>query len=133
MNVVLWIIDSFGHLACSVFVSILNLISFHIHFIRYLFFLFFGTATRGLERIWCVELVELQESMDRCTGRLGITETLLKAALNTNQSINQSILSIYRPAKLTKIVYSCPDRRTFNLNKNLQTFAEYLRTENVSL
>ena len=30
---------------------------------------------------------ELQESMDRCTGRRDITEMLLKAAINTMQSI----------------------------------------------
>ena len=33
-------------------------------------------------------LKELQESMDRCTGHRNITETLLKTALNTKQSIN---------------------------------------------
>ena len=40
----------------------------------------------------CAEywLKELQESMDRCTGRCDITEILLKTALNTIQSINQS-------------------------------------------
>ena len=43
---------------------------------------------------YCAEyfLKEIQESMDRCTGRRNITETLLKTALNTIQSINQSIL-----------------------------------------
>ena len=41
---------------------------------------------------YCAEywLKELQESMDRCTGRRDITEILLKTALNTIQSINQS-------------------------------------------
>ena len=34
-------------------------------------------------------LKELQEGMDRCTGRRNITEILLKTALNTIQSINQ--------------------------------------------
>ena len=40
----------------------------------------------------CAEywLKELQESMDRCTCRRDITEILLKMALNTVQSINQS-------------------------------------------
>ena len=33
-------------------------------------------------------LKELQETMDRCTGCLGITKILLKMALNTIQSIN---------------------------------------------
>ena len=32
-------------------------------------------------------LKELEESMDRCTGRLDITEILLKTALNSIQSI----------------------------------------------
>ena len=38
-------------------------------------------------------LKELQESMDKCTGHRNITEihVLLKTALNTIQSINQSI------------------------------------------
>ena len=35
-------------------------------------------------------LKELQESMDRYTGHRDITEVLLKTALNTIQSINQS-------------------------------------------
>ena len=41
---------------------------------------------------YCVEywLKELQESMDRCTGRRDITETLLKTAQNTIRSINQA-------------------------------------------
>ena len=41
---------------------------------------------------YCVELwlKELQESMDSCTGHSDITEILLKMALNTIQSINQS-------------------------------------------
>ena len=33
-------------------------------------------------------LKELQESMDRCNGHRDITEILLKAALNTMQSIS---------------------------------------------
>ena len=37
-------------------------------------------------------LKELQESMDRCTGRRDITEILSKTALNTVQSYNQSFL-----------------------------------------
>ena len=43
-------------------------------------------AASDLERIkyW---LKELQESMDRCTGRQGMTEILLKTAFNTIQSI----------------------------------------------
>ena len=43
---------------------------------------------------FCAEywLKELQESMDRCTGRLDMPEILLKTALNSIQSINQSIL-----------------------------------------
>ena len=38
----------------------------------------------------CAEywLKELHESMDRCTGRCGVTEILLKTGLNTIQSIN---------------------------------------------
>ena len=42
---------------------------------------------------YCAEywLKGLTKSMDRCTGRRDITEILLKAALNTTQSINQSI------------------------------------------
>ena len=35
-------------------------------------------------------LIELQESMGGLTGRTDITEILLKTALNTIQSINQS-------------------------------------------
>ena len=45
----------------------------------------------------CAEywLKELQESMDRCTGRRDITEILLKTALNTIQSINKcSIINL---------------------------------------
>ena len=34
-------------------------------------------------------LKELKESMDRCTGRLNITEKLLKMALNTIQTNKQ--------------------------------------------
>ena len=39
---------------------------------------------------YCAEywLKELQESMDRCTGRQDVTEILLKTALNSVQSIN---------------------------------------------
>ena len=49
-------------------------------------------AASGLERILCSVLVkEFQESMDRRTGRRYITEVLLETALNTIQSINQSI------------------------------------------
>ena len=42
---------------------------------------------------YCAEyfLKDLQENMDRCTGRRDVTEILLKTALNTRQSINQSI------------------------------------------
>ena len=38
---------------------------------------------------YCAEylLKELQESMDRCTGHLDISEILLKTALNTKQSL----------------------------------------------
>ena len=44
----------------------------------------------GLEGILRVVLVKkLQESMDMCTGHRDITETLLKAALNTLQSLDQ--------------------------------------------
>ena len=41
---------------------------------------------------YCAEyrLKELQESMDRCTGRRDVTEILLKTALNTIRAINQS-------------------------------------------
>ena len=46
----------------------------------------------GLERILCGVLVtRTQKSMNRCNGRRDITEILLKTALNTIQSINQSI------------------------------------------
>ena len=40
------------------------------------------------EEYW---LKEPKESMDRCTDCCNITEILLKVALNTIQSINQSI------------------------------------------
>ena len=42
---------------------------------------------------YCAEywLKELQESMDRCTGRCDITEIRLKMALGTILAINQSI------------------------------------------
>ena len=42
---------------------------------------------------YCAEhwLIEPQESMDRCTGRCDINETLMKTALNTVQSINHSL------------------------------------------
>ena len=51
-----------------------------------------GKQPFGLERIlyqlyW---LKELQESMDRCTGRRAVTEILLKTTLNAIQSINPS-------------------------------------------
>ena len=41
---------------------------------------------------YCAEywLKELQESIDKCTGCCDIFEILLKMALNTIQSINQS-------------------------------------------
>ena len=41
-------------------------------------------------REYCVEywLMELQESMDRCTGCSDITEIMLKTTLNTMQLIN---------------------------------------------
>ena len=39
-------------------------------------------------------LKELQESMDRCTGRHDITEILLKTAFNTIQSTNQQFFVI---------------------------------------
>ena len=55
-------------------------------------------------------LKELQESMDRRTGRRDVTEILLKAALNTIQSINQSI----------------------NLSINQTTHFRRLKTERVS-
>ena len=46
-------------------------------------------------KIYCAEywLKELMESIDRCTGLRDITEILLKTALNTIQSINQSSCS----------------------------------------
>ena len=42
---------------------------------------------------YCAEywLKQLQESMDKCTGHRHIIEILLKKALNTVQSINQSV------------------------------------------
>ena len=42
---------------------------------------------------YCAEywLKELQESMNGCTGRHDVTEILLKTAINTIESINQSI------------------------------------------
>ena len=43
---------------------------------------------------WGKGLKELLESMDRCTGRRHITKILLKTALNTIKSINQSMLGI---------------------------------------
>ena len=51
-----------------------------------------GKVASGLEIIWAEYwLKELQESMDRCTGRRAITEILLKTVLKTLvyvQSIN---------------------------------------------
>ena len=46
---------------------------------------------------YCMEyrLKELQESMDKCTGRCNITEKLLKMVLYTLQSINQSISTLW--------------------------------------
>ena len=46
---------------------------------------------------YCAEylLKELQESMDRCTGRLDMTEVLLKTALNTIQSINYVSITLF--------------------------------------
>ena len=50
-----------------------------------------GKVFSGLDRILCGVLVkEFQESVDRCNGSRDITEILLKTALNTIQSINQS-------------------------------------------
>ena len=51
-------------------------------------------------------LKEFQENMDRCTGRLDITEILLQMALNTIQSINHSniafsIVSVISQWRLT--------------------------------
>ena len=43
---------------------------------------------------YCVEstgLKEFQENMDRCTGRRDLTGILIKTALNTIQSIDQSL------------------------------------------
>ena len=45
----------------------------------------------------------LQESMDRCNGRRDITEILLKTALNTIQSINQSIVVWERASSQAKV------------------------------
>ena len=47
---------------------------------------------------YCLEywLKELKESMDRCTGRCGITEILSKTALNTMQAINELCLLAFR-------------------------------------
>ena len=46
---------------------------------------------------YCVEywLKEFQESMDRCTGRLDITEIRLKTSLNTIQSINNQPMQMH--------------------------------------
>ena len=45
-----------------------------------------------MERILCGVLVKrTQGRIDRCTGRRDMTEVLLKTALNTIQSINQSM------------------------------------------
>ena len=54
---------------------------------------------------YCAEhrLKELQESMDRCTGNHDITEILLKTALNTNQSCNQSVFQVKRFAMSLKL------------------------------
>ena len=45
---------------------------------------------------YCAEywLKELQESMDRCTGRCDITEIMLKMAFKTIQSINPFLLKL---------------------------------------
>ena len=52
----------------------------------------YGKAASGLERKLCKVLVKrTQESMDRCTGQLNITEMLLKTALNTIQSIIKTL------------------------------------------
>ena len=51
-------------------------------------------------------LKELQETMDRCTGRRDITEILLKTALNNIQSINltfSGMVGEYRPSVLKNI------------------------------
>ena len=71
----------------------------------------------------CAEygLKELQESMDRCTGCHDITEILLKTALNTIQSINQSKKRYYTGLALSALPFILPSvtnifRRTFLSN-----------------
>ena len=51
---------------------------------------------------------ELQESMNRCIGRRNINETLLKMALNTIQSINQSVFR-KKTQNRFKSLSLCPD------------------------
>ena len=45
-------------------------------------------------------LKELQESMHMCTGRRDITEILLKTALNSLKSINQSMQGSFKPGNV---------------------------------
>ena len=53
--------------------------------------LIFFNEENGSERILCGVLVkELQESMDRCTGRCDMTEILLKTVAVKHHTINQS-------------------------------------------
>ena len=64
---------------------------------------------------YCAEywLKEIQENMDRCTGRRDITEILLKMSLNTIQSINQQQKIQYAWQKRVRIHQSFS--RTFPL------------------
>ena len=56
---------------------------------------------------YCAEywLKEFQESMGRCTGRHDIYEIMLKKALNTIQSINQSTNSLIRLVNTSRCLY----------------------------
>ena len=54
------------------------------------------------EEYW---LYDLQESMDRCTGRRDITEILLKTALNTIQSTTLTIYIRYTIPGSPKLVH----------------------------
>ena len=74
-----------------------------------------GKAASGLERML---LKELQESMDRCTGRRDISEILLKTALNTIKSMSH-FLSQYFCTRRSELL---PVLVTLLFHKKLCTF-----------
>ena len=62
-------------------------------------------------------LKELQESIERCTGCSDVDEILLKAALNTIQSIIQSIKSFIPFSLLNDKISDLPKMKAFTGNK----------------